>query len=386
MNRIERHKDRRSGFSLPDFVALLVLTTVGVGTMLPALEKARESTRKEDCANRLREIAFATHLFHSVNERLPSSLGPEGSINSGTFATTANEFRHTSALAQIAPFMGLSELFDNADPIILDFDSFILTNGYSSTADFWFSKDSPNLSVIQDVPEFTCPSDSINELEASGLNTHSIQNGSTAFFGLFAWLENPDDPLPRARSNYTACAGASSGGLNLFGTEFGNYSGAIGWRERINMFTLPDGLSNTVMFGENIGTIQISEQGLFQRDFTSFWYMGGNSRMQGGVGWMAVPPLNTTTGLNGFFSILNADTPDFPDPSTDPDPSQGILGDANHARTTGFGSMHPAGVNFVFLDGSIRTVGRTDDWRSLYAIGGAYDSFNDFELSRPGKE
>ena len=108
--------------------------------------------------------------------------------------------------------------------------------------------------------------------------------------------------------------------------------------------------------------------------------------MQGGVGWMAVPPLNTTTGLNGFFSILNADTPDFPDPSTDPDPSQGILGDANHARTTGFGSMHPAGVNFVFLDGSIRTVGRTDDWRSLYAIGGAYDSFNDFELSRPGKE
>ena len=51
MNRIERHKDRRSGFSLPDFVALLVLTTVGVGTMLPALEKARESTRKEDCAN-----------------------------------------------------------------------------------------------------------------------------------------------------------------------------------------------------------------------------------------------------------------------------------------------------------------------------------------------
>lgn len=388
MKRIERHNNCRSGFSLPDLVAILVLAAVGGGTLLPAIERAREATRKEDCANRLREIAFATHIFHSVNERLPSVLGHVGSIENFDFPSTVNNYRHTSALAQVAPFMGLSNLFDDADPLILDFDFRLLENGYTSTGNFWFSGDSPNLSVVQNVSEFVCPSDNINELEANALNTHSVHFQGAAGLGRVAWIPtnpNDPDPLPRARSNYTACAGASAGGLNILGTEFGNYSGAIGWREQINMLALPDGLSNTVMFGENIGTIQISEDGLFQRDFTTFWFMGGSARMQGNIGWMEDPPYDTRTGDVGFFSIFNADTPDFPDPDIDPDPSQSLLGHANYARTQGFGSMHPAGVNFVFLDGSIRTVGRTDDWQSLYAIGGAYDGAIDFELSRPGK-
>ena len=137
------------------------------------------------------------------------------------------------------------------------------------------------------------------------------------------------------------------------------------------------------MFGENIGTIQIDVDGIYQRNFGLLWYFGANVRGRGGVDWMAEPPYATTNGITGFFSNLNAATPDFPNPQKDPDPSQGILGDSNHARHFGFGSMHNSGVNFAFADGSVRTVGRTDDWLSLYAIFGAFDGDVKFDLAKP---
>ena len=36
-----------------------------------------------------------------------------------------------------------------------------------------------------------------------------------------------------------------------------------------------------------------------------------------------------------------------------------------------------------FADGSVRIVGRTDDWQSLYAIFGAFDGDDSFELAKP---
>lgn len=387
----KKERTNRSGFALTDLLAMLALTAVAISTLLPAMQSIRERTRKEDCANRLREIAFGTHLFHAANERMPSTLGFTGAVESAGWSNQFSDFKHTSALAQVAPFMGLSELFDNADPLILDFDGYILDNGYSSVSDFWFSDESSASNAVQNVSEFTCPSDNINELRASSLvSLASIYFSSpdSGSFGLVAWFENPNShdipQIANARTNYTGCTGASTGGLNLQGSERGNYSGAIGWREQFSMFIFPDGISNTVMFGENVGTIQVSEDGIYQRDFTAYWFMGAVSNMRGGVRWKAEPPLNVNTGQTGFWSILNADTPDYPDPDIEPDPSQGLLGHANHARTYGFASMHPEGVNFVFLDGSVRTVGRTDDWQSLYAIGGGFDSVDDFELSRPG--
>ena len=96
-----------------------------------------------------------------------------------------------------------------------------------------------------------------------------------------------------------------------------------------------------------------------------------------------LPPYDTTSGNSGFFADLNAATPDFPNPAKEPDPSQGLLGHSRYARHTGFGSMHSNGVNFAFADGSVRTVGRTDDWLSLYAIFGAFDGDVNFDLAKP---
>lgn len=375
----------RHGFALSDLLAMLALVAVAISTLLPALQSIRERTRKEECVNRLREIAFGTHLFHSVNQRLPSTLGATGAVHSSDWHQIFLEYQHTSALAQIAPFMGLAELFDDVDPLVFDFDNNLLNSSYTGTSDFWFNEESGARSLIQDLDEFACPSDSINKVGGNALFFGSIYTDDPTagdFISIVAWLENAE--LASARTNYTGCTGAGAGGLNRLGGEVGLYTGAIGWREPINFFTLPDGMSNTVMFGENLGTIQVSVDGEYQRDFSSFWFMGAVSRMRSGVRWMDDPPHDRTNGVTGFFSIFNAANPEYPDPASDPDPRQGILGHANYARTYGFASMHPAGVNFVFIDGSVRTVGRTDDWQSLYAIAGGFDGVDDFELARPG--
>lgn len=178
--------------------------------------------------------------------------------------------------------------------------------------------------------------------------------------------------------NYVGCFGASTGGDNRSG-DLGLYRGAIGHRETRTLDAIPDGATNTVLFGENIGTIQWRlDTGEFDRNFTRLWYMGANVRGRGGVDWKHDPPYNTLTAASGFYEILNGNNPNYPNVDIQPDPDQGILGSAYHARHFGFGSMHIDGVNFAMLDGSIRKITRTDNWQLLYSLFGAFDGDPDF--------
>ena len=380
---------RRTGFTITDLVTAVAVLGISVSMLLPLVQEMRESARQQTCQNRLRVLALGAHTFHGVNGRLPAELSAPGakSVDEWMSNTSPNGWsqnQHTSVLSQITPFIGLGNVFENADPIFFDFDRNLVGSDFFDFWDLWFVTSVPN-TVFNDFEQFECPSDNINQIgtAAAGLNISVYTSDPSVedILSTIYFTSNSGDIIGD-RTNYAGCFGASSGGDNR-GGDFGAYRGAIGHREVRTIAGLEDGSSNTVLFGENIGTIQVNVDGVYRRNFGLYWFIGANVMGRGAVDWMAVPPYDTSSGFSGFFADLNAGTPDFPNPEKEPDPSQGLLGHSRYARHTGFGSMHSNGVNFAFADGSVRTVGRTDDWLSLYAIFGAFDGDVNFDLAKP---
>ncbi len=61
------------GFSLVELLVVIAIIGVLISLLLPAVQAARESARRLQCVNNLKQIALATQNFESANKELPKS-------------------------------------------------------------------------------------------------------------------------------------------------------------------------------------------------------------------------------------------------------------------------------------------------------------------------
>jgi prepilin-type processing-associated H-X9-DG protein/prepilin-type N-terminal cleavage/methylation domain-containing protein len=311
--------DRTPGFTIIELLVVVTIIAVLVGLLLPAVQFARESARRVQCSNNLKQLALAMASYESANSTLPMGFwyqiipqGPlAGSYDSGPGLMVAL----TLYLEQIAVYNACNT----------QLDQFVAQNSTVSGIGInalWCPSDGAIVGLSHSYPGSVAYTD-----DGSPITTYY----SSYAVNLGTWTYFPDYQDPYFTAKLNAMNGVISyiGFPNWLKTVNGHFNpGSIG---PVKLSSVTDGSSNTFAFGERA-------HGLFSRgvdpsgyvDFYDFNWWASN--YYGDTSFTTLYPLNGSTKLSNIVAYGN-------------------LGDAFVLAASSF---HPGGANFAFLDGSVR--------------------------------
>jgi prepilin-type N-terminal cleavage/methylation domain-containing protein len=304
---------KNRGFTLVELLVVIAIIGVLVALLLPAVQAARESARRSQCTNNLKQVGIAMQGYHDTYKRLPAGAR---SCCWGTWQVEILPFIEQQQLANLYSPMPENEQYFDPD---FRYDALNLSH----------NPPVQNLEVVKTrIASLTCPSDE-PQSDSRGVTFHNyVANfGNTNHIG---W-----DHLGPSNPAYVKYQGSP-----FIGDDWNvKHQRVVKFRE------ISDGLSNTLLAAETV-----QGQGGDLRGFT--WW-----------GWSA-----------GFeaFAVPNATDPDTMQQAAS---CNGLI-EVNppcNAQTPGnyFKAMarsrHLGGVNVVLCDSSVRFVADQVDlatWRA----------------------
>lgn len=312
---------RRSGFTLVELLVVIGIIGVLASLLLPAVQQARESSRRASCTNNLRQLGLAVHTFHDVNEQFPTGLtGAYPCSSEPTAGKWAPFSKGSGAIgwsANLLPYLEQTTLYERIADLYP-------TGPFMAP---WCQK-----GIIGRVPEelyqtplsiFVCPSDpmpSLNPEISSFAKSNYVGCAGALQYGQAAKYNDAEKSDKKTLYNY------HDGDLG--GVLFQGHPGYGG--TKITFASVTDGSSNTLMISERSG-----EQLPSGRTRTASAWIGGSE-------------LKTRQVCFTAFVIPNIQGTDLDEDSC-------------------AASMHPGGVMACLVDGSTQFVPDT-----IYGVTYAY--------------
>ena len=214
------------GFTLVELLAVIFIIGILVAMLLPAVQSARESGRRLQCNNNMKQIGLALHAYHSANAALPYGANYP-SATGGTWA------------AVILPFLAQQSVYDKFD--------FTKTVRHAANA----------VAVKVVIPTYICPSDGDASSALVGGRIQTTTWNPAGSMGL--WYPTSMGPTRDGISAATSCiycaASPQVGSFCCANTgDFGPNGVGVMDREGtiVTFAMIRDGLSNTLMVGETI--------------------------------------------------------------------------------------------------------------------------------------
>jgi prepilin-type N-terminal cleavage/methylation domain-containing protein/prepilin-type processing-associated H-X9-DG protein len=271
-------QNKRAAFTLIELLVVIAIIGILVSLLLPAVQAARESARRAQCKNQLKQLGLALHNYHDRVRAFPAGYvslldgnGDELGPGWGWAAALLGDLEQTSLQSQI------------------DFNFAI---GDSKNA----------VPRAVQIPTFYCPS------EIFGRQFTVDQTSVAVAYG-----------------NYVGLNG--NAGVSDFA---GSNDGAFLRNRWFKIAEIPDGLSNTLFVGERCSRMSLTT-----------W----TGAVPGGAVPSQLDPLASEQAAALVLSHAGPHVPNNPE-VTDADACS---------------SFHPAGVNFLFGDGSVHVINDTID-------------------------
>ena len=311
---------RRSGFTLVEMLVVIAVLAVLIALLLPAMQGARESARRVQCGNNLRQIGLATAAYVARNdEELPfgAQWGGGPTQNRGT------------GLARLLPFLEEEMVFD-----AIDFKNMTIWVDDMRFPDGRFIRDTV-------IPALLCPSDErFTGLPSWQPDWHNAPCNYAASSGPTAHIDNSACSCPEAMAlnqfQIPAPPPSLYGQANNYAGPFNRQGVAYG------LLQIRDGLSSTIFFGETRPSCGAH-----------------HSR-----GWLRS---NSGQGLTSTLVPINTDTCD------NTSAGNGCTRWCNWNYELGFRSRHPGGAMFVFGDASVHYLPDTIDHLTYQRLGAKSD-------------
>src|SRR5262245_39168637 len=305
----------RTAFTLVELLVVIAIIGVLVALLLPAVQAAREASRRTKCQNSLKQLALACHNFHDVTGTLPrngSALHLHDSHNRGTppqgTGCCGAAAPRWSWIARTLPYFEQQGLAESGK---------VPTNN--------LNQDAQTLAVLSTMPNIlVCASDNTKpRTRTTSAELGGILVAVTSYKGV-SGANWGADHFGTTQANVSFATPYSNPGVDGSFNGLENGDGLF-WRADIRkgnmrLAEISDGTSNTYMIGEDIPMLI---------NWNAWAYPNGAN------GTCAIPPnVGVTVG----------------------DPDLGIAGVGRWPTRYSFRSRHPNGVQFALADGSVRFV------------------------------
>jgi prepilin-type N-terminal cleavage/methylation domain-containing protein len=327
-------RTKSSAFTLVELLVVIAIIGILIALLLPAVQAARESARRTNCANNLMQIGAALSNYQAAHLSLPpGTVEPKGPIYS------VPQGNHMSWMTQILPYIDEDTAYKQID----------------FAAGAYAEKNAPVRKLALSM--FLCPS----------------YPGTT-------FVSGPVSERIAALSNYAGCHNDAETPID----ESNN--GVFFLNSRIREKDVTDGVSHTIYVGEKIGGTWelgwMSGTKATLRNCGSSFERESWNNPDGPSGtvpaWSSIYLEQVAAAAASATPVPEAASGAVPAATAQAAPAVPakptvLPTSPEDLKVGGFGSSHPLVANFLFGDGTVQTLANDIDLEVLKQLGSRND-------------